>query len=328
MKSLKHENILELKDVLYNEQKLIMALEYMQYDLDWYLNRLQPPRALSEVACKLIMYQALKGVASCHANDIMHRDLKPTNLLMGRDGTLKVADFGLARTLLLNGQSLSSHVITQWYRAPEVILCDPNYGSAVDIWSLGCILGELLMRHPMFPGGCLRDQITQIFALLGTPDESTWPGMTQLPAFKGAIPKFQALDMRAVFRVGDGYGVQLMSLMLRLCPERRISAVTALRHFWFYETFPKHAVYWPDDDGLAQLVTLIRTPPDSFTSDSAPAKMSDQDMFERFPSVDSRPWTHYSNPDIPRWGERGRRYTRRHSLVLGFSGLTALSMSR
>jgi len=160
----------------------------------------------------------------------MHRDLKPQNLLLDNNGNMKIADFGLARTYSLPIKTYTHEVITLWYRAPEILLGQKQYSTAVDIWSAGCIFAEMAMRKPMFAGDSEIDEIFKIFKLHGTPTEETWPGVTKLRDFKSTFPKFKAVPLAEVAKNMDSLGLDLLSKLIALDPGKRISARTALKH--------------------------------------------------------------------------------------------------
>merc|ERR1719456_1846733 len=139
---------------------------------------------------KSFAYQLCLGAAFCHSHRIIHRDLKPQNLLlMGK--TLKLADFGLARTFQVPLPQYTHEVVTLWYRAPEILLGEKKYSHTVDSWSVGCIIPEMASRTPLFPGECEIDELYHIFRLLGTPTEATWPGVTDLPDYKPVFPQWR-----------------------------------------------------------------------------------------------------------------------------------------
>lgn len=115
---------------------------------------------------------------------MLHRDLKPQNLLINKKCELKLADFGLARAFGIPVRSYSHEVVTLWYRAPDVLMGSRNYSTSIDIWSIGCILAEMASGRPLFPGSSVKDQLLRIFKILGTPNEETWPGLSLLPQYK------------------------------------------------------------------------------------------------------------------------------------------------
>merc|ERR1719230_1292686 len=126
-----------------------------------------------------MLYQLLKGIAFCHDRRVLHRDLKPQNLLINKEGELKLADFGLARAFGIPVRSYTHEVVTLWYRAPDVLMGSRKYSTPVDIWSVGCIFGEMASGRPMFPGCSEHDQVMRIFKVLGTPTEETWPTVSE-----------------------------------------------------------------------------------------------------------------------------------------------------
>ncbi|RAK97684.1 negative regulator of the PHO system [Aspergillus ibericus CBS 121593] len=230
MKELHHENILSLHDVIHAENKLMLVFEYMDKDLKRYMDthgQLEPH------VIKSFVYQLLRGVAYCHDNRILHRDLKPQNLLVNTKGQLKLADFGLARAFGIPVNTFSNEVVTLWYRAPDVLLGSRSYSTSIDIWSIGCIVAEMYMGRSLFPGSNNEDQLQKIFKIMGTPCEGSWPGVSRLPEYRADFPLYAAQDLKGLVPRIDATGLDLMKRMLRLQPERRISAAEALRHAWF-----------------------------------------------------------------------------------------------
>lgn len=160
----------------------------------------------------------------------MHRDLKPQNLLIDSHGVVKLADFGLARSYSLPIKTYTHEVVTLWYRAPEILLGQKQYSTSVDIWSAGCIFGEMAMKKPMFPGDSEIDEIFKIFRLHGTPTEETWPGVTKLRDFKTTFPKFKGVALSDATKGMDPLAQDLLSKLIALDPAKRISARLALQH--------------------------------------------------------------------------------------------------
>ncbi|CAF3508674.1 negative regulator of the PHO system [Fusarium graminearum] len=233
MKELKHENIVGLHDVIHTENKLMLVFEYMDGDLKRYMDTNGERGALKPTTIKSFMYQLLKGIDFCHQNRVLHRDLKPQNLLINNKGILKLGDFGLARAFGIPVNTFSNEVVTLWYRAPDVLLGSRTYNTSIDIWSAGCIMAEMFTGRPLFPGTTNEDQIVRIFRIMGTPTERTWPGITQFPEYKPTFHMYATQDLRNILQTIDPTGIDLLQRMLQLRPELRISAHDALQHAWF-----------------------------------------------------------------------------------------------
>ncbi|KAI2084490.1 negative regulator of the PHO system [Ophidiomyces ophidiicola] len=235
MKELKHENIVSLYDVIHTENKLMLVFEYMDRDLKKYMDIRGDRGQLDYATIVSFMQQLLRGIAFCHENRVLHRDLKPQNLLINNKGHLKLADFGLARAFGIPVNTFSNEVVTLWYRAPDVLLGSRTYNTSIDIWSAGCIMAEMYTGRPLFPGTTNEDQLQKIFRLMGTPSERSWPGISQFPEYKPTFHVYATQDLRLILPQIDRLGLDLLNRMLQLRPEMRISAAEALRHPWFHE---------------------------------------------------------------------------------------------
>ncbi|KDO32862.1 CMGC/CDK/CDC2 protein kinase [Saprolegnia parasitica CBS 223.65] len=225
------EHPTSLLNCLQDAGKLYLVFEFVDRDLkrcmDTTLGNIDPH------LIKAYMYQLLKGLAFCHSRGIMHRDLKPQNLLVSRTGALKIADFGLARAFSLPVRKYTHEVITLWYRAPEILLGQEAYSPPIDIWSCGAIFAELLRKKPLFTGDSEIDQLYRIFQVMGTPDESTWTGVSSLRDYAPTFPKWRAQDLAPMFPKLDTDGLDLLQRMLTYTPSERISARDAMRHPYF-----------------------------------------------------------------------------------------------
>jgi non-specific serine/threonine protein kinase len=232
MKELKDESILSLQDVVHTENKLLLVFEYMDMDLKKYMELRGDRGRLDSITVKSFMRQLLRGIAFCHHNQVLHRDLKPQNILVNQKGQLKLADFGLARAFVIPVKTLSNEVVTLWYRAPDVIPGSHTYNTSIDMWSAGCIMAEMYLGRPLFPGRTDEDQLQSIFRLMGTPSERSWPGFSRFPEYKPNFQIYTPQNLGLIIPQIDHLGVDLLNRMLQLRPELRISAADALRHPW------------------------------------------------------------------------------------------------
>ncbi|XVE92201.1 hypothetical protein REPUB_Repub01dG0076500 [Reevesia pubescens] len=189
--SFHHSSIVDVKEVVVgnNLDSIFMVMEYMEHDLKGLMETMKQPFSQSEVKC--LMLQLLEGVKYLHDNWVLHRDLKTSNLLLNNQGELKICDFGLARQYGSPLKPYTHLVVTLWYRAPELLLGARQYSTAIDMWSLGCIMAELLSKEPLFNGKTEFDQLDKIFRILGTPNETIWPGFSKLPGVKVNFVKHQ-----------------------------------------------------------------------------------------------------------------------------------------
>lgn len=233
-----HNNIVEVKEIVVGSRmdKIYIVMEYVEHDLKSLMDTMKKPFLLGEV--KTLLMQLLSAIAHLHDNWILHRDLKTSNLLLSHRGILKVGDFGLAREYGSPVKAYTPVVVTLWYRSPELLLECPRYSTPIDVWSIGCIFGELLTMKPFFPGKSEQDQLNLIFKDLGTPNEKVWPGYSELPVVKKVSFMNQPYNNLAQ-RLGNKInktGLDLMMRLLAYCPERRLSALTALDHHFFTES--------------------------------------------------------------------------------------------
>lgn len=236
LKSVKHPNIVQLLDVVVGAKanSVFLVFEYVEHDLAGLLDNMRQPFRPSEVKC--LLKQLLRAVGHLHENYIIHRDLKMSNLLFANSGELKVADFGLAKKFGVPIRPSTPHIVTLWYRAPELLLGDKSYSMKIDMWSIGCIMGELLLHRPLLPGSTEVEQLRLIINLLGTPNEAIWPGYRDLPDAKLISQYFQPynnLKVKIPFLTAEGF--DLLNKFLTYDPPKRISAHQALSHHFFSE---------------------------------------------------------------------------------------------
>ncbi|KAF2713512.1 glycoside hydrolase family 18 protein [Pleomassaria siparia CBS 279.74] len=252
LKEMNDPNIVRLFNIVHADgHKLYLVFEYLDLDLKKYMESLPlsqggrgkplpeghgPALAtlgLGPDMVKRFMGQLCEGIRYCHAHRVLHRDLKPQNLLIDRDGNLKLADFGLARAFGVPLRTYTHEVVTLWYRAPEILLGGRQYSTGVDMWSVGCIFAEMCTRKPLFPGDSEIDEIFKIFRILGTPNEQDWPGVTSFPDFKSSFPKWNRTDIGAIATPLDDVGLDLLDALLVYDPAGRISAKQAVIHPYF-----------------------------------------------------------------------------------------------
>lgn len=231
LKELQHPNIVNLMDVVHHDTKLYLVFEFLDQDLKKYMDLINTQ--MSKALVKSYLHQLISGIAFCHAHRVLHRDLKPQNLLIDKQGRLKIADFGLARAFGIPVRTYTHEVVTLWYRAPEVLLGCKKYSTAVDVWSIGCIFAEMVTKRPLFAGDSEIDELFQIFRVMGTPNEDNWPGVSKLPDYKPTFPQWQGQTLRNVVRDLDSDGLDLLRQMLAYEPSKRISARQALKHRYF-----------------------------------------------------------------------------------------------
>lgn len=231
LKELQHPNIVWLRDVIHTEKKLTLVFEFMEQDLKKLLDMCDG--GLDLEITKSYLYQLLNGIAHCHQHRVLHRDLKPQNLLINREGALKLADFGLARAFGIPVRSYTHEVVTLWYRAPDVLMGSRKYSTPVDIWSVGCIFAEMVNGRPLFPGSTDSDQLQKIFKILGTPSQETWPAITELPDWKPDFTKHKRQPWSTIVQNLDSAGTELLDKMLQHDPNARISGKVAMDHEYF-----------------------------------------------------------------------------------------------
>jgi len=178
--SIKHPNVIEMKEVVTGSKidKIYVVMEYMENELKHLIENMEGRFTVPQIKC--LMKQLLKAVEHLHSRYIIHRDLKTSNLLFGKDGILKVCDFGLARTFSEKGRPGSPHVVTLWYRAPELLIGSQHYGFPVDMWSVGCIFAEIILKKPLFQGATELEQLDLILRCLGMPNDHAWPEFKEL----------------------------------------------------------------------------------------------------------------------------------------------------
>ncbi|PPJ60042.1 hypothetical protein CBER1_02657 [Cercospora berteroae] len=265
LKEMNDPNVMRLLNIVHADgHKLYLVFEFMDLDLKKYMEALpvsqggrgkplaegvlseQGHLGLGPDMVKKFTYQLLSGIRYCHSHRVLHRDLKPQNLLIDKEGNLKIGDFGLARAFGVPLRTYTHEVVTLWYRSPEILLGGRQYSTGVDMWSVGCIFAEMATRKPLFPGDSEIDEIFKIFRLLGTPTEQEWPGVTSFPDFKSSFPKWERKPDDELINA-DGVkvlgheGLELLDALLVFDPAGRMSAKQAVHHPYFQETSKSQA---------------------------------------------------------------------------------------
>jgi cyclin-dependent kinase 16 len=248
LRNLKHANVVTLHDIIYTDRILTLVFEYVEHDLRDYMEEVDTMINLNNV--KLFLVQLLRGLAYCHKRRVLHRDLKPQNLLINNNGELKLADFGLARAQSVPTKTYSNEVVTLWYRPPDVLLGSKEYSSHIDMWGVGCILYEMLTRKAMFPGSTTDEQLNLIFQTLGPPTPERASSLFESPIFKQL--NFRPSKPKPLTKLSpriDGQSSDLLDKFLKYEGRERISAADAMHHT-FLSNFPAAIFSLGDNESI------------------------------------------------------------------------------
>lgn len=230
LKELHHPNVVRLIDVISLKRGIAMVFEYMDTDLENVIR--DRSLVLSKSDVKAYMLGMLQALKYCHERWVVHRDIKPNNFLISRDGMIKLTDFGLSRVYGSPERRYTNQVFARWYRPPELLFGSTCYGPGVDIWALGCVFAELLLRKPWFPAESDVEVLSLIFNALGTPKGEDWGGLKNMPAFIKFSDR-DGLPLKSQFPGVEAEALDLLSKLVALDARRRISAADALDHPYF-----------------------------------------------------------------------------------------------
>ena len=245
-------------------ENMFLVMEFCEQDIASLIDNMKVPFTESQVKC--IMIQLLDGVEYLHQHYIIHRDLKVSNLLLTDKGCLKIADFGLGRTSGYPPKLLTPTVVSLWYRGPELLFGSSSYTSALDMWAVGCIFGELLSNKPLVPGKSEQQMIELIIKILGTPNETIWPGYSSLPVAKQISIQIQPYNnLKQKFHWLSDAGSLLLNDLLTYDPAKRSTARKARKSVYFGEKpLPVEPAMMPTYPHLRNATPQIRRklPPD------------------------------------------------------------------
>ena len=236
LRKLTHPNIIKLKEVIKVNEELHLVFEFLSQNLyQLYLSFKNKQRKMGEPLIKSLIFQILSGLAHMHKHGFFHRDLKPENLMV-EGKIVKLCDFGLAREIRAR-PPFTEYVSTRWYRAPEILLRSDNYNSPIDIFAVGCIMAELFLLNPLFPGSSEMDQLNKICSILGSPSSFIWPDCFKLASKIGFKFAEQAgISLPVVMRgSASSEAIELIAQMLQFDPQKRPSASQLLAHPFFDE---------------------------------------------------------------------------------------------
>ncbi|CAI9785978.1 unnamed protein product [Fraxinus pennsylvanica] len=233
LRHMNHDNVVAIKDIIRpplkeNFNDVYIVYELMDTDLHNIIRSNQP---LADDHCRYFLHQILRGLKYVHSANVLHRDLKPSNLLLNANCDLKIGDFGLARTTS-ETDFMTEYVVPRWYRAPELLLNCSEYTAAIDIWSVGCILGEIMTRQPLFPGKDYVHQLRLITELIGSPDDASLGFLRSDNArrYVRQLPQYPRQQFSARFQNTSAGALDLLEKMLIFDPSKRITVDEALCH--------------------------------------------------------------------------------------------------
>ncbi|XP_006142999.1 cyclin-dependent kinase-like 2 [Tupaia chinensis] len=233
LKQLRHENLVNLLEVCKKKKRWYLVFEFVDHtildDLELF------PNGLDYQVVQKYLFQIINGIAFCHSHNIIHRDVKPENILVSQSGVVKLCDFGFARTLAAPGEVYTDYVATRWYRAPELLVGDVKYGKAVDVWAIGCLVTEMLMGEPLFPGDSDIDQLYHIMMCLGNLIPRHQELFYKNPVFAGVtLPEIKEMEpLEKRYPKLSEVVIDLAKKCLHIDPDKRPFCAELLHHDFF-----------------------------------------------------------------------------------------------
>lgn len=229
-KSMSHPCIVNVKDIVSDETCVMIIFEKMDCDLRKYINfsKSMPISLIQSYA-----YQILSGIVYLHSNGIIHRNISPANILINQNGSAKICDFESSRFYSVPILPMTPSVTSLWYRSPEMLMGTDLYTPSVDVWSCGCLIAEMVNRHPLFAGDSDIDQLMKIFDILGSPTLETWPDFQKMPRYHHKLPERKGKPFASCLQTDNSQLIDLLQKMLTLDPSKRINAIECLKHPFF-----------------------------------------------------------------------------------------------
>ncbi|XP_052836901.1 putative mitogen-activated protein kinase 14C [Drosophila gunungcola] len=242
LKHMNHPNVIRLLDVFHPPMQMndFQQVYLVTHLMDEDLHSFSRANRISEYHIRYILYQILRGLKYIHSAGVLHRDLKPGNIAVNQNMEVRILDFGLAR---LSADDMTDFVGTLWYRAPELLFLWDKYTKAIDMWSVGCILAELISGRALFPGRCYMNQLERLLDIMGRPSDQFVSGVTIDHArnYLRMYPNRRRCDFNQMFPDANPLAVDLMEKMLEMIPERRITAEEAMHHPFLSDLIdPRH----------------------------------------------------------------------------------------
>jgi len=307
LKGLRHFNLVNLLEVFRRKRKLHLVFEYIEGTV---LDELDlNPKGLDPAKIKSITYQVVRAIDFCHANNVIHRDVKPENILISKDNVVKLCDFGFARTLGPAGAEYTDYVATRWYRAPELLVGDVEYGPPVDVWAIGCVVAEMMTGRPLWPGTSDIDQLYRIVQNLGSLTsrfQDTFQNNTYFAGLK--VPSQEGIQTKDLVKRFDSKGktknqcersrqIQFLQDTLKIDPAERITCQSLKEHIFFRKSHD-------DDDDEDN---------DAFSAEHTGGSGWNSNYEAELTELEARLANQYKSNDLKRSNKGGRHGNKRSS---------------